>query len=167
MSRHKNKKICQVNTMLFTQEGTGLTRIYPKGFCKPVWDIRNSYEVLGIPLRIEPVVCWEQAMGFWCLLFTNIFIIQHHFLFVNTKNKIFNDFFIRYFYKSFTMNSIFRLSPIERCFYFCRSFKRSTGHSRTTVLLTCWLLFLCLFAVKKENYSSSSVSGLYSSNSPG
>ena len=48
------------------------------------------------------------------------------------------------------LSSIFRLSPIERCFYFCRSSKRSTGHSRTTILLTCWLLFYaCLPSGKK------------------
>ena len=92
----------------------------------------------------------NKRWAFGVYFFTNIFIIQHHFLFVNTKNKIFNDFFIRYFCNSFAMSSTFRLSPIERCFHFCRSFKRSTGHSRTTVLLTCWLLFLCLFAVRKE-----------------
>ena len=129
--------------------------------------MRYSEYLCGLSLSFAGNKRWAFGVYF----FTNIFIIQHHFLFVNTKNKIFNDFFIRYFCNSFAMSSTFRLSPIERCFHFCRSFNRSTGHSRTTVLLTCWLLFLCLFlclfAVRKENYSSSSVSGLYSSSSPG
>ena len=125
--------------------------------------MRYSEYLCGLSLSFAGNKRWAFGVYF----FTNIFIIQHHFLFVNTKNKIFNDFFIRYFCNSFAMSSTFRLSPIERCFHFCRSFKRSTGHSRTTVLLTCWLLFLCLFAVRKENHSSSSVSGLYSSSSPG
>ena len=108
--------------------------------------MRYSEYLCGLSLSFAGNKRWAFGVYF----FTNIFIIQHHFLFVNTKNKIFNDFFIRYFCNSFTMSSTFRLSPIERCFYFYRSFKRSTGHSRTTVLLTCWLLFLCLFAVRKE-----------------
>ncbi len=141
VSRHKNKKICQVNTKRLTQKGIDLTRNYiQKAFISlfGTSEIRMRYlrYLCGLSLSFAGNKRWAFGVYF----FTNIFIIQHHFLFVNTKNKIFNDFFIRYFCNSFAMSSTFRLSPIERCFHFCLS--RGQQVARITILLSVDLFFM-------------------------
>ena len=108
--------------MLFTQEGTDLTRIYPKGFLSlfGTSEIRMRYSeyLCGLSLSFAGNKRWAFGVYF----FTNIFIIQHHFLFVNTKNKIFNDFFIRYFCKSF-IEQHFSIIPYRKVLSFLPKFQ--------------------------------------------
>ena len=55
-----------------------------------------------------------------------------------------SEFFFEEYY------SLIDCSLSKYTFIFCWSFNRSTGHSRTTVLLTCWLIFYaCLPPAKK------------------
>jgi len=85
----------------------------------------------------------NKRWAFGVYFFTNIFIIQHHFLFVNTKNKIFNDFFIRYFCNSFATSSTFRLFPIDKVLLFLPKFQeinRSQHDNRLVDLLASFFM---------------------------
>ena len=81
------KKLCQANTpLLFTQKGIDLTQFIQKAYIACL-GIRNSLEVGLIPLRVSLSFNWELSDGLLVFTFsTYILILQHRFLFVNTKN---------------------------------------------------------------------------------
>ena len=82
------KKSCQANTNRFHAIRHWLDTYIQKA-CVACLGIRNSLEVVRIPLRVSLSFNWELSDGLLVFTFsTYILMIQHHFLFVNTKNEL-------------------------------------------------------------------------------
>ena len=123
-----NKKECQVNTSSFPRKKALTWQTYIQKAWIACLGIRNSSEVLGIPLRVSLSFNWWLSDGL--LVFV---ILTNHYL-----------------YYSIIISLSIQKSEIQQFYYSFFVIEEVNRSDRTHCLVPCWLLFLCHFTVSER-----------------